>query len=165
MRAAGRLLGLTGTALNQYDTISQGSFLWIPTPETSVAACSLTVGAALEAGAEAYTTTATLASARIKAVPAGAVVGARKLVVDGVDIALDGDGNISSPEGLVALGASDTYRWWDEDGRKEPLRVSYQLANAEKRLRDCSCSYNEHCWKCWVCNIWWYSSQSRNRLV
>lgn len=129
LRATAQLLGLKGSEAAAYSTISPSSFLWISAPAVTVTSCSLAVGTPLETGAEIFTTDVTIKSARVKNAPNDAVPGARKLVVDGTDIALDGDGNVAGEEALAALATSDTYRQWVGD-KEGALRVRYVLAEA-----------------------------------
>ena len=91
------------------DVIERSAFAWIPSAETTVRTCTAVVGAPVDADGVLVELPAELRSARVEQLPGDAVDGARWVVVGAVRADVDGQGVVTGPSDLAAIGALPEY--------------------------------------------------------
>jgi len=91
------------------DVIERSAFAWIPSAETTVRTCTAVVGAPVDADGVLVELPAELRSARVEQLPGDAVDGARRVVVGAVRADVDGQGVVTGPSDLAAIGALPEY--------------------------------------------------------
>jgi hypothetical protein len=102
-------LGVDASVLSSsYVSVSQ--IAWLPAPVVAVAGCQVAVGAYVNAGEVLFGFAPSIMSARITTDVSQLTPGVRMLRVGGVDIPVDSDGVVSSPEALAMLAATQVVR-------------------------------------------------------
>lgn len=91
-----------------YGSLALSQVLWLPEVETRVASCPLGLGQAATQGEPLVTLPRPLLAGAVTSYPTDLVPGARRLVVDAIDIELDDVGRVSAA-GLSALEGTDSF--------------------------------------------------------
>lgn len=92
----------------EYGSLALAQVLWLPEADTRVAACPLGLGHAATQGEPLVTLPRPLLAGAVTNYPTDLVPGARRLVVDAVDIEVDDVGQLS-PAGLASLEGTDSF--------------------------------------------------------
>lgn len=127
--AAADLLGRNDEGGAGVSSVPAASFLWLPSPEVTVAGCLTGVSSRVDAGGEVFDLAETLTSAQVSSPPAGMVEGPRVLTVGDATAPVDADGRIADTDALSALARTAAFMAWrDGADRSQPIRGSLALA-------------------------------------
>jgi len=110
-----------------YGELSLAQIVWLPAAETPVAACPVRLGQAATQGEPLVSLATPLLSASVTSYPTDLVPGARKLVVDGADVAIDENGQLTA-DGLAALTGTETYARYAQSPEDATLQAELVLA-------------------------------------
>lgn len=110
-------------------SVPAASFLWLPSPEVTVAGCLTGISARIDAGMEVFDLAETLTSAQVASPPADMVEGPRVLTAGDATVPVDADGRITDADALSALARTAAFvAWRDGVDRSQPIRGSLALA-------------------------------------
>lgn len=113
----------------QYGTLALAQVVWMPAAETRAASCPVQLGQAAAQGEPLIALPTALLSAAVKSYPKDLVPGTRKLVVDGADIAIDENGQLTA-EGTTALTGTDSFARYAQSPKDATLQAELVLTEA-----------------------------------
>lgn len=117
------------------DQIDPNMIVWLPSPSVTPASCPHRVGDQVGAGQQLATLPPVLASVGIKALPAGLVAGDRTIMIDGIALPVDRQGNVVDVDAAQALTQTDSFRRFQADPKGVVLAGQLQLATPIKVVR------------------------------
>lgn len=103
--------------------------LWLPAATISVQSCPVVLGQTATQGEALVNLASPLLSASVKSYPTDLVPGARKLTLEGVDVAIDEAGSVT-PEGLSVLAGTQALAKYSANPDDASIQAELVLAGA-----------------------------------
>lgn len=105
------------------------SVLWIPDRSSAIASCDIELGATVDHGTPVASLEPEIETVAVSGQPSHLVPGDRRLLVDGVEVTVDGSGTLAEPSDLAALAETDAFTVFPRTDGEVPVHGTYQLVD------------------------------------
>jgi hypothetical protein len=90
-------------------SIEPSDLMWLPASEVTVSSCDLHIGGEISGRTTVATLPPTVSSITLKEVPGDLTPGDRMLIIDGIEIPTDDQGNVIAPEALNLISQTQSF--------------------------------------------------------
>jgi hypothetical protein len=105
------------------------SVLRIPNRSSAIASCDIELGVTVDHGTPVASLEPEIETVAVSGQPSHLVPGDRRLLVDGVEVTVDGSGTLAEPSDLAALAETDAFTVFRRTDGEVPVHGTYQLVD------------------------------------